>query len=247
METKQCNKCKEFKTLDNFSKDKSSVDGLQKRCTPCKKQYYQDNIERIIEQNKKYQEDNKEWYQIYVRQYRKDNKDKISQYKEDNKEILKKHRRKYNADNKEKISKYYFDNKDKNIERDKQYRKDTKESRREYIQQYNKDNSDKIRKHKKIYRDENKHLFLKYIQNRRARKMGQLGFLPDNYIEILEQYDTYCRYCNLDLKINPYHIDHIIPLSRGGLHDFTNLQLICATCNLKKNNKTHLEFQEIIS
>lgn len=35
-----------------------------------------------------------------------------------------------------------------------------------------------------------------------------------------------------------YHVDHIIPLSKGGLHHEDNLQILEATQNLRKHNKT---------
>lgn len=34
----------------------------------------------------------------------------------------------------------------------------------------------------------------------------------------------------------PFHVDHIIPISKGGLHHFDNLQIISAEENLKKGN-----------
>jgi hypothetical protein len=33
------------------------------------------------------------------------------------------------------------------------------------------------------------------------------------------------------------HYDHIVPLSRGGLNDVTNVQVLCEECNLKKGNR----------
>jgi len=30
------------------------------------------------------------------------------------------------------------------------------------------------------------------------------------------------------------HIDHIVPVAKGGVTDASNLQLLCAVCNLRK-------------
>lgn len=35
----------------------------------------------------------------------------------------------------------------------------------------------------------------------------------------------------------PFHIDHIIPISKGGKNKEENLEVICRTCNLKKGAK----------
>ena len=51
-----------------------------------------------------------------------------------------------------------------------------------------------------------------------------------------------CVYCNKDLTglvaIQSYkHFDHIVPLAQGGINDVTNIQLLCAACNLSKGRK----------
>lgn len=53
-----------------------------------------------------------------------------------------------------------------------------------------------------------------------------------------------CCLCLKDLSglVSPAtdrHYDHIVPLAQGGLNDVSNLQLLCSTCNLKKN-KIHI-------
>ena len=48
-----------------------------------------------------------------------------------------------------------------------------------------------------------------------------------------------CAMCGTDLVFeleDDYHIDHIVPLSKGGCNDLLNLQLLCKTCNLEKSN-----------
>ena len=46
--------------------------------------------------------------------------------------------------------------------------------------------------------------------------------------------DKVCVYCgsNKDLTI-----DHVIPTSKGGKHEWTNVVAACKSCNLKKGNK----------
>jgi 5-methylcytosine-specific restriction endonuclease McrA len=63
---------------------------------------------------------------------------------------------------------------------------------------------------------------------------------PTSYTlkEWLDKKQGECVYCGDEAK----HIDHIIPLSKGGLHTFENLQLICRRCNVAKNNDTVEEF-----
>ena len=39
------------------------------------------------------------------------------------------------------------------------------------------------------------------------------------------------------------HLDHIVPLSRGGRHSIGNLQPLCQYCNLSKNNKLQIEWR----
>lgn len=53
-----------------------------------------------------------------------------------------------------------------------------------------------------------------------------------------------CAICTSSLTgvIDPHakiHIDHIIPISRGGTSDPTNLQILCHTCNLSKGNRNN--------
>ena len=52
---------------------------------------------------------------------------------------------------------------------------------------------------------------------------------------------TFCVHCNCD---NPLMLtkDHIVPKSKGGSDDDTNIQSLCWTCNQLKGSLSHQDF-----
>lgn len=84
-------------------------------------------------------------------------------------------------------------------------------------------------------------------RRRKALKRGLLGSVSPNIIKkLFVKQGGLCNNicCNVDLvfEIRTYHLDHILPLALGGLHDDSNLQLLCAKCNLRKGAKHPSDF-----
>ena len=103
------------------------------------------------------------------------------------------------------------------------WRRANPEKRRAQLQRYAEKHPDKIRAN---------------ARERNARKRNQSGVvLP--YVEayLLGLQRSRCAAPNCNAGLPPFHLDHIIPLSRGGLHDNSNLQLLCPPCNLSKSAK----------
>lgn len=66
----------------------------------------------------------------------------------------------------------------------------------------------------------------------------------DHVIEVLTIRDGFdCVYCNADLNECVVHVDHIVPLSRGGTNDIDNLALACDRCNCSKAARTPEEWR----
>ena len=55
--------------------------------------------------------------------------------------------------------------------------------------------------------------------------------------DLLTEQDWRCAYCEADLTIVGYHIDHVVPLSRGGSNGRENLAAACPACNVTKGDK----------
>jgi 5-methylcytosine-specific restriction endonuclease McrA len=71
---------------------------------------------------------------------------------------------------------------------------------------------------------------------RRARKAGSGGRVTAaDWRELLELLGSACLKCKTETKPTQ---DHIIPLSKGGMHHPTNLQPLCRPCNERKQAST---------
>jgi len=54
---------------------------------------------------------------------------------------------------------------------------------------------------------------------------------------IYEHYGYRCCYCNRKLPTTELNLDHVVPRSRGGRTDWTNVVTSCIACNLKKGDR----------
>lgn len=67
-----------------------------------------------------------------------------------------------------------------------------------------------------------------------------------SYIEQSLKDESFVPYAQrLDNSTVPLTIDHIIPLSLGGTWKYSNLQVLCQPCNLKKGNDSESDHYHI--
>ena len=196
-----------------------------KRCTKCGENKPNTNeyfafqnkskgklIARCKECDKKYREKNKDKRKEYSKKYRENNKDKLKEY------------------NKEYNKNYYEKNKDKRKEYLKEYNKNYYENNKDKIKEYKKEY------HKKYY-EHNKDKRKGYTHKRRSLKLGNGGsYTKAQWLDTLEYFDYKCAYTGECIKHN-CHVEHIVPLSKGGTSYIWNLVPSTASANLSKQNR----------
>ena len=92
---------------------------------------------------------------------------------------------------------------------------------------------------RRYYRDaEFRDSVLDLSHGRRADKLGlrsrkvALSYLADR--------DNWtCGICHRRVRPGQESIDHIVPLSKGGSHELSNVQLAHRRCNYQKGNRGH--------
>jgi len=140
-ELKQCSKCKEWKILSEFHRNKTKKNG-NSECKECariqRREYYKNNRKKMIERTRIYQENNKERKAEYNKKYNQENKEKILKQREG-----------YGK-------KYYQKNRKKILEQGQIYRDNNKENMKEYYQVYYIKNKKKINEYGKSYYIKNK-------------------------------------------------------------------------------------------
>jgi 5-methylcytosine-specific restriction endonuclease McrA len=68
---------------------------------------------------------------------------------------------------------------------------------------------------------------------RRARLQGVPYELIDR-VQVFESSGGVCYLCGEVLTFEAFHIDHVIPIARGGSHTFDNLKAAHPSCNVRK-------------
>lgn len=71
-------------------------------------------------------------------------------------------------------------------------------------------------------------------ERRRAAKANAPLIERFDRAEIIERDRSTCHLCGKRCEPSEIHIDHVIPLARGGTHTRENVRVACSNCNLKK-------------
>lgn len=219
---KACNKCGETKPKTEFSKNSSKRDGLMPCCKVCNsaraRKWQTQNREKNRATKRKWVAANQDKVKFTYAKWKADNPGHCADWRAANPEKAKSIAARYRAANPE---------------------KKTASSAKWYAA-----NSDKVKATSLAWAKANPEACRIISHNRRARQRANGGVLSKGLVEKLFKLQRgKCACCHVSLK-DGNHMDHRIPVARGGPNEDWNMQLLCPPCNLSKNAKDPIAFMQ---
>lgn len=132
---------------------------------------------------------------------------------------------------------YRLENHEEVIFRMRRWRENNPEKAREAYSRWKLQNPEKARAWKK----NNPEAARAIVRNYRAKKRAGGAHSASDVERIRSAQKGRCAICRGKLGAK-YHVDHIIPVSRGGSNLPRNLQILCQPCNLTKSGRDPIEF-----
>ncbi len=144
--------------------------------------------------------------------------------------------------------KYYQDNKERERLRKKKWSADNPEYAVVYSKEYHKKNKEAHNAASREYAKNNRDKYNEADRRRRARKLNN-GVEVYTELQVLETYGTDCHLCGRPIDLNNsrrvgpvgwetgLHIDHVIPISKGGPDVLDNVRPSHGQCNVSKGDR----------
>lgn len=241
---KRCSRCRQTfeATTEFFYSNKNRPDGLNYLCKPCHHEYEQSRFARLKQTLSETQVCHKcgKEKPATVEYFHAD-RSFVSGLKSACKECSSIENREYYHTHPE--FRRHLREYERNLPLEK------KEAKRAYAREWEHLNRERKNARARAYRKTEKSKASRRVEvrNRYARKKQAQGSYTAQQIK--EQYarqKNRCYWCktNLIKEIRTPHIDHIIPLSRGGSNYIDNIVIACHRCNESRNNRLPHEWDK---
>ena len=218
---KRCCKCHEIKPLSEFTRNAAAYDGLKQICKPCARLERIDRLARVMKDP-----DRKRLHQLTSMRARASKEAKTTNATKD--EWLTHLRSPRLKGLRNRIA--------------------------EAIRQRERYASDKGYQQRMLERQRRRHLERPWVMlARKHRRDARLngnhddGTVTAESLRALWVTTASCLYCGLELNCWNRSIDHMHPLSKGGVHGLTNIVVVCGSCNELKRNKWFDEWLELLA
>lgn len=207
--TKACTKCGQTKPVDDFSKAPERKDGRRSHCKQCTC----DSAKawRLANPEKAKEKD--------ARSREKHREARLARERE----YREKNREKRNAESRE----YHRKNRGKRLEQMAAWRAVPENAERLRIASA---------KWEQANPERYKAILVRCRHRRRAR--ARKAFVEDlDMVALVLRDEGRCGICGDPLTGPDFHVDHVVPLAKGGLHMMANVQLAHPRCNWRKQDR----------
>ena len=121
-----------------------------------------------------------------------------------------------------------------------EYYRENAERAREYSRLYREAHGDQCRQVINEWRQQNPEKCREYHRNgnrRRESRLAEVSYEPIDERLLWELNDRTCYLCGKYIEFGSHHVDHIVPLLKGGATAYENLAVTHPGCNLRKSHK----------
>lgn len=130
-------------------------------------------------------------------------------------------------------------------EQSRRYYGKSGEKKRAYHAARYADDPERGRAYTKEWRKANPEKARQQWRLRKARRRGAEGAYTLAELQALAERQRHrCAECKTSIK-RKFHVDHIMPLVRGGSNRISNIQLLCAPCNQRKQARHPLDWARL--
>jgi hypothetical protein len=116
------------------------------------------------------------------------------------------------------------------------YQQANAERRNQWAREDRLRNPERYAKYWKQFAEANPAAVAENSRRRRARKLGNpdsVGVSVRDWERLVARYRGCCAYCGETAE--PLHMDHVVPLAKGGRHAIGNVLPACGRCNVRKH------------
>ncbi len=267
MSFRVCAHCGIAKTIDNYGKYAARRDGISHICKECQavkaKANYAKHAEKRKAEAKLYAAEHKEERKAYNKAYLSEHRAELAAYQKEYRAthtiILSEETKAKNREREKKRWAEDLEYRARAAERKKKHREENREAYNEnqrkwvaenyahvraYQNTYHKNwnQTEKAKAWRAKYRLENRETLQAQGNNYRALRLGAEGSFSNTHLVHLHKWqDHCCYYCRSPLEQKDT-IEHVVPLSRDGTNNPSNIVLACPSCNFSKNSRLLTEW-----
>jgi 5-methylcytosine-specific restriction endonuclease McrA len=165
----------------------------------------------------------KEAQRLYMREYRQRNPGKANQHARN---TYARYADEYAAKKREWRAEFPELSRDSNKKNYESHREARREAMREYARQHHEQ-------------------FLDYSSNRRASLRRVKVEDVDRQV-VFNRDGGICHICQSTVDPDNWHLDHLIPISKNGKHEYNNVAVSHPECNLRKGDSILPQFAEVV-